>query len=60
MFLINVSISMHCCFTAYGDFLKSQGETPVTWQRVQTVEEVLRLSDVVGYMTKLMLPFCNE
>lgn len=34
--------------TAYGDFLKSQGESPVTWKRVQTVEEVLRVADVVS------------
>lgn len=34
--------------TAYGKFLQSQGESPVTWKRVQTVEEVLKLSDVVS------------
>ncbi|XP_024536185.1 glycerate dehydrogenase HPR, peroxisomal-like, partial [Selaginella moellendorffii] len=34
--------------TAYGEFLKSQGETPVTWKRAATVEDVLREADVVS------------
>ena len=34
--------------TAYGEFLKSQGEEPVKWRRCDTVEEVLRESDVVS------------
>ncbi|KAH7446085.1 hypothetical protein KP509_01G038500 [Ceratopteris richardii] len=34
--------------TAYGKFLESQGESPVTWKRVSTVEDVLRLADVVS------------
>lgn len=33
---------------AYGEFLKSQGERPVTVKRVDTVEEVLRTADVVS------------
>ncbi|KAG6554432.1 hypothetical protein Mapa_004349 [Marchantia paleacea] len=34
--------------TAYGNFLKSQGETPVTWKRASSAEEVLREADVVS------------
>ncbi|KAI5063330.1 hypothetical protein GOP47_0021877 [Adiantum capillus-veneris] len=34
--------------TAYGKFLESQGEAPVTWKRVSTVEDVLKLADVVS------------
>lgn len=34
--------------TAYSEFLKSQGEEPVKWRRCDTVEEVLRESDVVS------------
>lgn len=33
---------------AYGEFLKSQGEEPVKVTRYETVEEVLRVSDVVS------------
>ena len=33
---------------AYGEFLKSQGEDPVTATRYETVEEVLKVSDVVS------------
>eukprot|EP00873_Tetraselmis_striata_P009076 jgi/Tetstr1/429340/TSEL_019258.t1 len=33
---------------AYGEFLKSQGERPVTVRRLETVEEVLREADVVS------------
>jgi len=34
--------------TAYGEFLKSQGEAPVTWKRASTVEDVLRDADVIS------------
>jgi hydroxypyruvate reductase 1 len=33
--------------TAYGEFLKSQGETPVYWRRATSPEEVLKEADVV-------------
>lgn len=32
----------------YGEFLKSQGEKPVTCRRAETVEELLEVSDVVS------------
>ncbi|KAJ7548175.1 hypothetical protein O6H91_07G001100 [Diphasiastrum complanatum] len=34
--------------TAYGEFLKSRREVPVTWKRATTVEEVLGEADVVS------------
>ena len=34
--------------TAYGEFLKSQGQEPITWGRCDSVEDVLRQSDVVS------------
>ncbi|CAK9881355.1 unnamed protein product [Sphagnum jensenii] len=34
--------------TAYGEFLKSQGETPVYWRRATSPEEVLKEADVVS------------
>lgn len=34
--------------TAYGEFLKSQGEPPVTWKRAADAEGVLREADVVS------------
>lgn len=34
--------------TAYGEFLKSRGERPVTVKRLGTVEEVLKAADVVS------------
>ncbi|CAN6485246.1 unnamed protein product [Victoria cruziana] len=34
--------------TAYGEFLKANGEQPVTWKRASTMDEVLRESDVVS------------
>ncbi|KAJ8631611.1 hypothetical protein MRB53_024934 [Persea americana] len=34
--------------TAYGQFLKSNGEQPVTWKRAATVEDVLREADVIS------------
>jgi hydroxypyruvate reductase 1 len=33
---------------AYGEFLKAQGEEPVTVTRYETVEDVLKVSDVVS------------
>lgn len=33
---------------AYGEFLKSNGEQPVTWKRASTMDEVLREADLVG------------
>lgn len=34
--------------TAYGEFLMSQGEVPVTWKRASAVEDVLRDADVIS------------
>ncbi|WP_319822833.1 NAD(P)-dependent oxidoreductase, partial [Acinetobacter baumannii] len=34
--------------TAYGEFLMSQGEAPVTWKRASTVEDVLKEADVIS------------
>ena len=34
--------------TAYGQFLKANGEQPVTWKRAATMEDVLREADVVS------------
>ena len=36
---------------AYGDFLRSRGERPVTVTRCANVEEVLRTADVVSLHT---------
>jgi hydroxypyruvate reductase 1 len=38
---------------AYGEFLKSQGEDPVSWRRAESLEEVLREADVVSLHTVL-------
>jgi hydroxypyruvate reductase 1 len=34
--------------SAYGDFLKSQGEEAVHWRRAASVEDVLKAADVVS------------
>ncbi|KAJ6797713.1 glycerate dehydrogenase [Iris pallida] len=34
--------------TAYGQFLKANGEQPVTWKRAATMEDVLRDADVIS------------
>ncbi|KAK3155773.1 hypothetical protein QOZ80_2AG0098480 [Eleusine coracana subsp. coracana] len=34
--------------TAYGQFLKANGEKPVTWKRAATMEDVLREADVIS------------
>jgi hydroxypyruvate reductase 1 len=36
-----------CTHAAYGQFLKANGEPPVTWKRASSMEEVLREADVV-------------
>jgi hydroxypyruvate reductase 1 len=38
---------------AYGEFLESQGEEPVSWRRARSLEEVLREADVVSLHTVL-------
>lgn len=41
---------MYLCFlafAAYGQFLKANGEQPVTWKRASSMEEVLQEADVV-------------
>jgi len=35
---------------AYGEFLKANGEQPVTWKRAASMDEVLREADVVGIL----------
>lgn len=32
---------------AYGAFLKANGETPVTWKRAASMDEVLQEADIV-------------
>ncbi|KAK9129419.1 hypothetical protein Sjap_009906 [Stephania japonica] len=34
--------------TAYGQFLKANGEQPVTWKRASTMDEVLQEADVIS------------
>uniref|UniRef100_A0A0D3CYU7 glycerate dehydrogenase n=3 Tax=Brassica TaxID=3705 RepID=A0A0D3CYU7_BRAOL len=34
--------------TAYGQFLKANGEQPVTWKRASSMEEVLREADLIS------------
>ncbi|KAK1326142.1 Glycerate dehydrogenase [Acorus calamus] len=34
--------------TAYGEFLKANGEQPVTWKRASSMEDVLREADVIS------------
>ncbi|KAG6572116.1 Glycerate dehydrogenase, partial [Cucurbita argyrosperma subsp. sororia] len=34
--------------TAYGEFLKANGEVPVTWRRASSMDEVLREADVIS------------
>ncbi|XP_010555223.1 PREDICTED: glycerate dehydrogenase HPR, peroxisomal-like [Tarenaya hassleriana] len=34
--------------TAYGEFLKANGEQPVTWKRASSMEEVLSAADVIS------------
>ncbi|KAG6420622.1 hypothetical protein SASPL_117157 [Salvia splendens] len=34
--------------TAYGQFLKANGEQPVTWRRASSMDEVLREADVIS------------
>ena len=38
---------------SYGEFLQSQGDKPVTCQRLETVEDVLKVADVVSIHTPL-------
>ncbi|OAY63387.1 Glycerate dehydrogenase [Ananas comosus] len=37
-----------CQDDAYGQFLKANGEQPVTWKRAATMEDVLREADVIS------------
>jgi glycerate dehydrogenase len=39
---------------AYGQFLKANGEEPVTWKRAATMEDVLREADVVRFSSPLI------
>uniref|UniRef100_A0A803NFE0 D-isomer specific 2-hydroxyacid dehydrogenase NAD-binding domain-containing protein n=1 Tax=Cannabis sativa TaxID=3483 RepID=A0A803NFE0_CANSA len=34
--------------TAYGEFLKANGEQPVTWKRASSMDEVLQQADVIS------------
>jgi hypothetical protein len=42
---------LHSSDPAYGQFLKANGEEPVTWKRAATMEDVLREADVVRFIT---------
>lgn len=46
-FYISLLIIMCFPFAAYGEFLKSNGEQPVTWKRASSMDEVLIEADVV-------------
>lgn len=37
---------------AYGQFLKANGEQPVTWKRASSMDEVLQQADVVSLYKK--------
>ncbi|KAK1272862.1 Cell number regulator 13 [Acorus gramineus] len=37
-----------CSDDAYGEFLKANGEQPVTWKRAASMEDVLREADVIS------------
>jgi len=39
--------------SAYGEFLRSKGEEPVSWRRAKSLEEVLREADLVSLHTVL-------
>lgn len=41
LILLNVPMA------AYGEFLKANGEKPVTWRRAASMDEVLQQADVV-------------
>jgi len=43
-------VLVHCIPPAYGQFLKANGEEPVTWKRAATMEDVLREADVVRFI----------
>lgn len=45
-------------FAAYGQFLKSNGEQPVTWKRAATMEDVLREADVVSTFALSSHAYC--
>jgi hydroxypyruvate reductase 1 len=60
---LHICIALHVCqvclhkqlpcalLPAYGQFLKANGEQPVTWKRAATMEDVLREADVVRFIT---------
>ncbi|KAK1296226.1 Glycerate dehydrogenase HPR, peroxisomal [Acorus calamus] len=43
-----LGLSSYYFLTAYGQFLKANGEQPVTWKRAATMEDVLREADVIS------------
>jgi hydroxypyruvate reductase 1 len=45
---------------AYGAFLKSQGDAPVTWKRASSPDEVLREADVVCITAKYLIIVTNS
>lgn len=49
--LICLLCALHSSDPAYGQFLKANGEEPVTWKRAATMEDVLREADVVRFIT---------
>ena len=55
---LNYSVSRHLfdddthvflLIAAYGQFLKANGEQPVTWKRASSMDEVLQEADVVRF-----------
>lgn len=43
---------------AYGQFLKANGEQPVTWKRASSMDEVLLEADVVGFYLSTYFCVC--
>jgi len=46
-----------CIVPAFGQFLKTNGEQPVTWKRAATMEDVLREADVVSQLIDFKISY---
>jgi hypothetical protein len=44
-------------FAAYGQFLKANGEQPVTWKRASSMDEVLQEADLVRILPRIYRAF---
>lgn len=53
IFTAHTQVKSYFPITAYGQFLKANGEQPVTWKRASSMEEVLREADVVSLISFL-------